>query len=447
MAEHFDVARQARTQGIRCDFPKDVHPYTTLHEDPVDGQDLSSKGSCVSEGTPQDKTGTDYASNPSPVQHLSSVSGDRPQSRAVTPGSVSKEQLGRTVPATGLEMDALSCQAEPRACAGENSPSYGLGPLRSSGSLTGFAPATGTRSNGEMMMAGTVSDLTPATVDINRRRNSTSPPSPVCQDSVEASSVSLHPAETKGREHRPNMVHENSESELKFVSCDARRYVGGKEPLSLTAVPNNEREDPSFSAHQPAYYGQHAGQNEQPQLPDLAVQSSSQISNEEPRNQGLACVAAAVPSTRTDDIPINAEPAPEPEPKKKRAYSRRTRTGCITCRRRKKKCDEHQPLCMWISFTRLRKEGISYPECFANKKPPGGNCVRGNLRCEGYDPRPLRVIAMASANAVSPDLSRRDSVAHDVSPLANPRQRGRLHSTDQSEFRESHRTAISATVC
>lgn len=31
--------------------------------------------------------------------------------------------------------------------------------------------------------------------------------------------------------------------------------------------------------------------------------------------------------------------------KRKRAYKSRTKTGCITCRRRKKKCDETQPLC------------------------------------------------------------------------------------------------------
>ncbi|RPB01140.1 trimeric LpxA-like protein [Choiromyces venosus 120613-1] len=43
---------------------------------------------------------------------------------------------------------------------------------------------------------------------------------------------------------------------------------------------------------------------------------------------------------------------------RKRVFSNRTKTGCITCRRRKKKCDEGKP------------------ECF--------NCKRGGFFCEGY---------------------------------------------------------------
>jgi hypothetical protein len=35
-------------------------------------------------------------------------------------------------------------------------------------------------------------------------------------------------------------------------------------------------------------------------------------------------------------------------PKRKRVFSNRTKTGCMTCRRRKKKCDEGQPQCMDI---------------------------------------------------------------------------------------------------
>lgn len=339
------------TQGIRCDLPGDVHPYAVLQEDPVDGPDLSSKGGCVSKSTPQDKTGTDYASNPSPVQHLSSVSGDHPQSRAVTPDSVSEEQLARAVPATGLEIDAHSCQAEPRACAGESSPNYGLGALRRSGSRTGLPPDAGTSSDGEMTLAGTVSQLNPTTVDIHRQRNSASAPFPVSQGNADAGSVSPLLSVTESRDHRGTMDHENSEEELSFVSCDVRRYVGGNEELS-SALPNNEREFPSFKLYQPA------SQMEQPEQSDLAMQTGGGISNGELHNHSMACVTAAAPSIRTDDIHMSAEPAPQPMPKKKRAYSRRTRTGCITCRRRKKKCEEHQPLCMWTSFTPYGKKAL-----------------------------------------------------------------------------------------
>ncbi|KAL1953220.1 hypothetical protein VTO42DRAFT_3386 [Malbranchea cinnamomea] len=57
-----------------------------------------------------------------------------------------------------------------------------------------------------------------------------------------------------------------------------------------------------------------------------------------------------------------SQPPPSTEtqgrPKKKRAFSNRTKTGCMTCRRRKKKCDEQ------------------HPEC--------NNCIRGGFQCEGY---------------------------------------------------------------
>ncbi|KMU73539.1 transferase hexapeptide repeat containing protein [Coccidioides immitis RMSCC 3703] len=54
-------------------------------------------------------------------------------------------------------------------------------------------------------------------------------------------------------------------------------------------------------------------------------------------------------------------PATRPGPKRKRVFSNRTKTGCMTCRRRKKKCDEQHPAC--------------------------NNCIRGNFPCEGYSVR------------------------------------------------------------
>ncbi|KAJ5995846.1 hypothetical protein N7481_002823 [Penicillium waksmanii] len=50
-------------------------------------------------------------------------------------------------------------------------------------------------------------------------------------------------------------------------------------------------------------------------------------------------------------------------PKRKRVFSNRTKTGCMTCRRRKKKCDEQHPAC--------------------------NNCIRGGFLCEGYTSRSM----------------------------------------------------------
>ncbi|ETN39018.1 uncharacterized protein HMPREF1541_07060 [Cyphellophora europaea CBS 101466] len=51
-------------------------------------------------------------------------------------------------------------------------------------------------------------------------------------------------------------------------------------------------------------------------------------------------------------------PATAQNKPRKRNFSNRTKTGCMTCRRRKKKCDEEKPIC--------------------------GNCIKAGQECEGY---------------------------------------------------------------
>jgi hypothetical protein len=45
-------------------------------------------------------------------------------------------------------------------------------------------------------------------------------------------------------------------------------------------------------------------------------------------------------------------PKPDPEEKKKTTPKARSKTGCRTCRRRKKKCDETKPVCTYHAFCR-----------------------------------------------------------------------------------------------
>jgi hypothetical protein len=59
-----------------------------------------------------------------------------------------------------------------------------------------------------------------------------------------------------------------------------------------------------------------------------------------------------------DGNPTNETRACDERIGMKRKYAHRTRTGCITCRRRKKKWDEAKPKC--------------------------NNCIRGNFECSGY---------------------------------------------------------------
>lgn len=65
--------------------------------------------------------------------------------------------------------------------------------------------------------------------------------------------------------------------------------------------------------------------------------------------------------------------------KRKRNFSNRTKTGCLTCRKRKKKCDECKPECKCDPCQDLRD---SDAEFFT-----GTNCLRGGFVCAGYPPQ------------------------------------------------------------
>ncbi|KAJ3482556.1 hypothetical protein NLG97_g7534 [Lecanicillium saksenae] len=73
-----------------------------------------------------------------------------------------------------------------------------------------------------------------------------------------------------------------------------------------------------------------------------------------PQNNNQAVVQ--YPSPAYSDPPRSG-----PAKKRKRNFSNRTKTGCLTCRRRKKKCDEAKPECK--------------------------NCTRGAFECDGYPPQ------------------------------------------------------------
>jgi hypothetical protein len=68
------------------------------------------------------------------------------------------------------------------------------------------------------------------------------------------------------------------------------------------------------------------------------------------------CIPCSVEQTTTR-LSMEMQPPVEPE-KTKRQFAHRAKTGCRTCRRRKKKCDEAKPWC--------------------------NNCRRGNFVCDGY---------------------------------------------------------------
>lgn len=63
--------------------------------------------------------------------------------------------------------------------------------------------------------------------------------------------------------------------------------------------------------------------------------------------------------------------------KRKRNFSNRTKTGCLTCRKRKKKCDETKPECKLPGASQFDSGQWLTVEI-------GTNCVRGGFICQGY---------------------------------------------------------------
>lgn len=77
-----------------------------------------------------------------------------------------------------------------------------------------------------------------------------------------------------------------------------------------------------------------------PLTDDLALQSAGEISSEETHRSTISAPAA---EPLQSDLHARDHII---QPKRKRAFSRRSKTGCITCRSRRKKCDERKPSCM-----------------------------------------------------------------------------------------------------
>ncbi|KAI9674314.1 MAG: Maltose acetyltransferase [Trizodia sp. TS-e1964] len=107
--------------------------------------------------------------------------------------------------------------------------------------------------------------------------------------------------------------------------------------------------------------------------------------------------------------------------RRKRVFSNRTKTGCLTCRRRKKKCDE------------------AHPEC--------NNCIRGGFVCEGYNsrtnwqkPAPKQPVALQSKeppfDVDSPEAS--PFTAHQQMPLTPLTTSIPIQNGEASGYRIAH---------
>ncbi|KAG5939785.1 hypothetical protein E4U53_007735 [Claviceps sorghi] len=131
---------------------------------------------------------------------------------------------------------------------------------------------------------------------------------------------------------RESSKHFEEEGRDQDVSWPKQRHHSRAErngydsPQDSAASPHEQTEDPTGDALQRA-----SGQ-----------QDHSDCTNTSPDAEDRSAAAYGSPceSEQRQDSMLRHDPK-----KRKRNFSNRTKTGCFTCRRRKKKCDEQKPEC------------------------------------------------------------------------------------------------------
>lgn len=110
---------------------------------------------------------------------------------------------------------------------------------------------------------------------------------------------------------------------------------------------------PSSTGPWPDYDSQLISQAQRAQQFDPSDAHLADALQREAQGQDRDVGARILPSSSSSMQPVVSSAYPSDRspaavqvaPKRKRVFSNRTKTGCMTCRRRKKKCDEQHPAC------------------------------------------------------------------------------------------------------
>ncbi|KAM0236590.1 hypothetical protein ACHAP5_009357 [Fusarium lateritium] len=161
--------------------------------------------------------------------------------------------------------------------------------------------------------------------------------------------------------HTPESAHPHHESREPYgtPSRDYRHY-GDEHRDKESWYSHQARDERSYDSQQNSATTPH-GQTEE-QIGDALRRAAGQMdhgdySNGSPDGDDSSIIYGGLYTSeaRRDAI------LQHDSKKRKRNFSNRTKTGCLTCRKRKKKCDEQKPEC--------------------------GNCLRGSFVCAGYPPQ------------------------------------------------------------
>ena len=125
--------------------------------------------------------------------------------------------------------------------------------------------------------------------------------------------------------------------------------ISEREPRASALLTSKVRAISEF-----ATLGNKSGDNLRAGIPDeqinpidsLALKSSSDMLYHGTHNHDSVSAPAAVVPDCSGNSDTNSKFASGGMKKGKRAYSPETKTGCVTCRQKRKKCDENKPFCM-----------------------------------------------------------------------------------------------------
>ncbi|TVY40602.1 putative maltose O-acetyltransferase [Lachnellula occidentalis] len=221
-----------------------------------------------------------------------------------------------------------------------------------------ISPASGERNSGNSYPSGT--SYTDTELSHKRKRSGSLDP-----NSSSANSYHNH----------------NLPSSTKETPTTASTEPDGSREENLRPPPHSDPRDPygSDAQYRHSYGEDHRGHDHDDPWPSRQYSQQGQITSDEHLSEVLQRASQGLdPQHRDydrmspgDDDRSNLyggyghdrrEMSVQSDPKKrKRNFSNRTKTGCMTCRRRKKKCDETKPEC--------------------------NNCLRGGFVCSGYQQR------------------------------------------------------------
>ncbi|KAK7177984.1 maltose O-acetyltransferase [Paraphaeosphaeria sporulosa] len=294
----------------------------------------------INSGFFKDKTGEQQASAftavngrnspPSPTPRLNPFNG---MTTTTQPRPVSRHSPEESKP----RMSARDIWSPPRPAAGALQQN-GVQNGNSNGLLNGHSNS---HQNGDSSTSPTLSnhDSPPLSPTKRKRspsaeRDSQSPP-----DGAVGAHCRLDPHAPTGRGDPPNTI-----AQVQKLVMDHQH------PRTLPPVDRIDT-DTSWAP----YSGYH---DPQPQRYDLLRTTDSHLHQTSASQSQISVVDAQNGLERSSTTEITKAGVHVDRKKPKRQFANRTRTGCGTCRRRKKKCDE------------------SKPEC--------NNCQRGGFICEGY---------------------------------------------------------------